>query len=85
MRQLEGPVFVEALDHSPVLVPGLDKIPPQPQFAEARSLVVGPHARLVGYEHELFRNPVLTFEPAQRVEDVELRSRVRSLRMDCVA
>jgi hypothetical protein len=58
MRQLEGPVFVEALDHSPVLVPGLDKIPPQPQFAEARSLIVGPHARLVGYEHELFRNPV---------------------------
>ena len=87
VRQLEGPVFVEALAGSPVIVPGLDKIPPQPLFTEIRSLVVGPNARITGYAEPLFRTPTLELSPGARVADLPAAGfyeRVRSFAMQCV-
>jgi hypothetical protein len=88
MRQLEGPVSVEAIDGAPIRVANLDRIPPQPLFSEVRSVLVGPHARIVGYHETLFREPVLELGPGSRLADVDalkLHERVQSMRMDCIA
>ena len=88
MRELGGPVFVEALGATPVIVPNLDAIPPQPRFSEVKSMTVGPHARIVGYGDKLFREPVLELAPGTRLADtseVAFHERVQSFHMECVA
>lgn len=88
VRQLEGPVYVEALSGSPVTVPGAAEIPPQPLFSEARSLELGPHARLQGYAAPLFRQPSLELAPGARVPDlgeVGFGEKVQSFRLSCAA
>jgi hypothetical protein len=49
VRQIEGPTFVEAIPGGVVEVPNMHEAGVQPLFVEARSLVVGPRARLIVY------------------------------------
>jgi hypothetical protein len=48
MRQIEGPTFVEAVPGAVLQVPNMEQAGMQPLFAEAKSLITGPHAKLVG-------------------------------------
>jgi hypothetical protein len=88
MRQLEGPVFIESIGARPVIVPDAEHRPPQPLFSQIGSLVVGPHARLVGYAAPLFREPRLQIPPGAQVPDVSaigFYDRVESLTLACEA
>lgn len=88
VRQLDGPTFVEALDATTVVVPGIASTPPQPLFSEVRSVVVGPHARLVGYAAPLFQRRDLELAPGARLPDVTqvaFYERVQSFRLECEA
>jgi hypothetical protein len=88
MRQLEGPVYAEAIHDLPLQVPGGAQAPPQPLLSDFKSLRVGPHARIVGFAHTLFREPVTELPagaehcdlPAQGFHD-----RVQSFVMHCQA
>jgi len=84
--QLEGPTYVEAIPGSIVLVPDLDRIPPQPLFERARSLIVGPNAKLVGYTETLFRGTPTVLDPGTKVPDaasVGYPQRFVSLTLEC--
>lgn len=85
MRQLEGPVYAEAVGSSPVIVPDLGSIPPQPLFEEVRSVVVGPHARLQGYGEALFRGAALALAPDSREADIDFGARIKSFTLQCEA
>lgn len=88
MRQLEGPAFVEALDSTTVVVPQIQSTSPQPLFSEVASVVVGPHARLVGYAAPLFRLQDLELAPGAALPDVSqvaFYERVRSFTLECEA
>ena len=88
MRQLEGPSFVEAIPSSVVRVPNLEDAGVQPLFAEARSLMVGPRAKLVGYSRTLFRGETTVVDPGTLVRDagsVGYPKRFASLRLLCEA
>lgn len=88
MRQVEGPMFVEAIPGSIVLVPDLDRIPPQPLFEKARSLIVGPNATLVGYTETLFRGTATVLDPGTQVRDggaIDYPGRFVSLTLQCKA
>ena len=88
MRQLEGPAFVEALGATEVLAPGIERAPPQPLFSEVRSMLVGPHARIVAYAEPLFGKKVLQLPPGARMDDlggVSLGERAGSFTMRCDA
>jgi hypothetical protein len=87
MRQLEGPAFVESIGATPVLVAGIEQTAPQPLFWQVRSLVVGPHARIVGYAETLFRAPSMELPPGMRIADaaaIGFYDRVQSFSMQCV-
>jgi hypothetical protein len=86
MHQVEGPLFAEAIPGSIILVAHLEQIPPQPLFEEARSLIVGPNARLVGYTETLFRGTATVLDPGTRVSDaasVGYPQRFVSLTLEC--
>jgi hypothetical protein len=86
MHQVEGPLFVEAIPGSIILVAHLEQIPPQPLFEEARSLIVGPNARLVGYTETLFRGTPTVLDPGTRVANtasVGYPQRFVSLTLEC--
>lgn len=88
MRQVEGPMFVEAIPGSIVLVPDLERIPPQPLFERARSLIVGPNAKLVGYAETLFRGTPTVVDPGTKLPDaaaVGYPQRFLSLTLECKA
>jgi hypothetical protein len=88
MRQVEGPIYVEAIPGSIVLVPGLEQIPPRPVFEEARSLIVGPNARLVGYSETLFRGTPTVLDPGTKLADAATLGyprRFASLTLECKA
>jgi hypothetical protein len=60
----------------------------QPLFAEARSLMVGPRAKLVGYSRTLFRGEATVIEPGTLVRDaaaVSYPERSASLMLECQA
>lgn len=67
MRQIDGPTLVEATAGSMIQGPGIAKAPPQPLLAEARSLEIGPGARLTGYRGTMFRGEASVLAPATRV------------------
>ena len=48
-------------------VPDMNRIPPQPLFENARSLIVGPNARLVGYTETLFRGTPTVLDPGTKL------------------
>ena len=88
MRQLEGPSFVEAIPGSVVGVQNMEEAGVQPLFAEARSLMVGPRAKLVGYSRTLFRGETTVVDPGTLVRDagsVGYPKRFASLRLLCEA
>ena len=88
MRQVEGPIYVEAIPGSIVLVPGLEQIPPRPVFEAARSLIVGPNARLVGYSETLFRGTPTVLDPGTKLADAATLGyprRFASLTLECKA
>jgi hypothetical protein len=88
MRQVEGPMFVEAIPGSIILVPDLERISPQPLFEKARSLIVGPNAMLVGYSETLFRGAATVLDPGTRVQDsaaIGYPGRFVSLTLQCKA
>lgn len=89
MRELEGPVFVEALGATPVLVDNLRETRPQPLFIDVRSVELGPHARLDAFAEPLFRAPpALAWGPGTRVADsaaAGFPGRIGSFRLQCVA
>jgi hypothetical protein len=88
MLQVEGPTFVEAIPGSIVLVPNLEKIPPQPLFENARSLIVGPNAKLVGYTETLFRGTATVVDPGTKVPNagsLGYPQRFGSLTLECKA
>lgn len=81
-------MFVEAIPGSIVLVPDLERIPPQPLFEKARSLIVGPNAMLVGYSETLFRGAATVLDPGSRVRDsaaIGYPGRFVSLTLQCKA
>lgn len=84
--QLRGRSDVEAFESGPVLEPDLKHVGGQKFIAEARSIVVGPNARLIGYERPRFRDQALTIGPGRQVVDVaalDFHERVRSLEVRC--
>ena len=86
MYQVEGPIYVEAIPGSIVLVPDLEKVPPQPLFEEARSLIVGPNARLVGYTETLFRGTPTVLDPGTKLANAASMGypwRFHSLTLEC--
>jgi hypothetical protein len=88
MYQAEGPMYVEAIPGSIILVPDLERIPPQPLFEKARSLIVGPNAKVVGYTETLFRGTPTVLDPGTRVPDtasVGYPQRFLSLTLECKA
>ena len=88
MHQVEGPIYVEAIPGSIVLVPDLEQILPQPLFEEARSLIVGPNAKVVGYSETLFRGTPTVLDRGTRVPDaasVGYPQRFFSLTLECKA
>jgi hypothetical protein len=88
MRQLEGPIFVEAMAGSPVVVPNMSQAGAQPLFNEVRSIAVGPHAKLRGYADTLFRKPTIALAPGSTVPDAQalaFHERVQSFEVLCEA
>ena len=69
MRQIEGPTFVEAIPGGVIVVPDMETAGVQPLFVEARSLQVGPHARLLGYQEPMFRGDTTVLEAGTMVRD----------------
>jgi hypothetical protein len=88
MRQLEGPVYAEALHDLPLHAPGGAQARPQPLLSEFKSLRVGPHARIVGFAQPLFREPVMELAAGSERSDVgaqHFHERVQSFVMHCQA
>ena len=88
MRQLEGPIYAEAIHELPLDVPGSAQAPPQPLLSEFKSLRVGPHARIVGFAQTLFREPVTELPAGAERTDLGAQGfheRVQSLAMHCQA
>jgi hypothetical protein len=88
MRQIEGPTFVEAIPGSMPSVPDAGQAGVQPLFAEARSLMTGPNARIVGYTQPLFRGVPTEIDPGTLVRDaasVGYPGRFASLILNCEA
>lgn len=88
MYQAEGPMFVEAIPGTIIMVAELDRIPPQPLFEKARSLIVGPHAKLVGYPETLFRGTPTVLDPGTKISDAASAGypqRFVSLTVECKA
>jgi hypothetical protein len=71
MRQLEGPSFVEAIPRTTITVPDQAQAGTQPLFSEVRSLVVGPHARVIGYAGKLFRGEATVLHPGTVAADAQ--------------
>jgi hypothetical protein len=88
MHQVEGPTYVEAIPGSIILVPDMDRIPPQPLFEKARSLIVGPNAKVVGYTETLFRGTPTVLDSGTKVPDAASAGypqRFLSLTLECKA
>jgi hypothetical protein len=87
MRQLEGPSSVEAIPRSAAAVPDMEDAGVQPLFSEVRSLIVGPHAKLIGYSGTLFRGEATVIDRATSARDAASVGypRFASLRMLCEA
>jgi len=88
MRQIEGPTFVEAIPGGVIVLPDEETAGVQPLFVEARSLQVGPHARLVGYSEPLFHGEATVLGPGTVVLDaaaIGYPQRFASLKLDCEA
>lgn len=88
LRQLEGPVYAEAIHELPLHAPGSTHTPPQPLLSEFRSLRVGPHARIVGFAQTLFREPVIEVPAGSEHTDLAAQGfhdRVHSFVMHCQA
>ena len=86
MRQVEGPTYVEAIPGAIVEVAELRGLPPQPLFGEARSLIVGPNARLVGYTETLFRGTPTVLDPGTKLANAASMGypwRFHSLTLEC--
>ena len=66
----------------------LERIPPQPLFEKARSLIVGPHAKVVGYTETLFRGTPTVLDSGTKVPDAASAGypqRFLSLTLECKA
>ena len=88
MRQIEGPTFVEAIPGGVIKVPDQETAGVQPLFVEARSLQVGPHARVLGYRETLFRGEATVLAPGTVVRDaaaIGYPQRFASLKLQCEA
>lgn len=88
LRQIEGPTFVEAVPGETVEVPDMKEAGVQPLFVEARSLAIGPHARLVGYSETLFRGEATVVPRGSQVRDASVigyPERFASIRLFCEA
>ena len=88
MREVEGPMQVEALGASAVVLPDSASAGVRPRFTEVRSLVLGPHARIVGYAQPLFREPSVMIDRGTSVADLatlDFHKRVTSFEMLCEA
>lgn len=84
--QLAGRSYVEsfATEIPGAVKPALDHVGGEAFFRDVSSLVVGPHARLVGYGERNFRGRELVLEPGQHL-NIELDESVRSFKIFCVA
>jgi len=88
MRQIEGPAMVEAVPGAVAELPDMKEAGVQPLFVEARSLMTGPHAKLIGYSDTLFRGAATVIDPGTRVRDLAqlgYPERFRSIRLHCEA
>ena len=88
MRQIEGPTFVEAIPGEVIVVPDMETAGVQPLFVEARSLQVGPHARILGYRETLFRGEATVLGPGTVVRDaaaIGYPQHFASLKLECSA
>jgi hypothetical protein len=83
--QLAGRTYVKAFETGPVVNPDLEAVGGESFLKEVRSVVVGPHARLVGYEEEGFGGDSITLRPGRHVVDVDRvgLQRARSLKVFC--
>ena len=85
--RLTGRTFIESFESGvTVREPDLEHVGGQSFMNEVRSLVVGPHARLVGYAEPRFRKESVTFESGRHVADLSrfrFQERVRSVKVFC--
>ncbi|HEX5767807.1 MAG TPA: hypothetical protein VFZ94_16490 [Burkholderiales bacterium] len=88
--QLAGRSYVEsfATEIPAAVKPELDHVGGESFFADVSSLIVGPHARLVGYGERNFRGRELVIGPGEYVSelaDIHFHERVRSFKLFCEA
>lgn len=86
--QFTGRTYIESFEPQAVAEPELQQAGGAPFLKRARSLALGPHARLVGYTGEWFDKPSLELEPGRRIGDlsaIDFHARVQSFKVLCVA
>ena len=87
MVKLNGPTFIERFEDEPVVIPELKPVGGPVFLRSIQSAIIGPRARLEGYEQPDYDNRSITLEPGQQVADlIDLRfhERVKSLQVNCV-
>lgn len=85
--RLNGPTFIEKFEADPVVIPELKNVGGPVFLRSAQSVIVGPRARLLGYESERFSKRSLVLDPGQQVADlvdIGFHERVESLQVECV-
>lgn len=87
VAKLNGPTFIENFEEGPVVTPELEPVG-GPTFLRAiQSAIVGPNARLMGFENVNYDKGTVTLDPGAQVPDlIELNfhERVDSLKVECV-
>ena len=86
VAKLNGPTFIERFENAPVEEPALKAVGGAVFLRSIQSAIVGPRARLVGYEDIKYSKRSVVLEPKQQVPDlVEVRfhERVSSLQVEC--
>lgn len=87
MVKLKGPTFIENFRDGPVVTPELKSVGGPIFLRSVQSAIIGPHARLVGYEGIRYSKRSLTLEAGQQVPDLidlGFHERVNSLQVECV-
>ena len=85
--RLNGPTFIEQFEADPVVIPELKSVGGPVFLRSVQSVIVGPRARLIGYEGIRFSKRSLELDPGQQVAnliEIGFHERVESLKLECV-
>lgn len=86
--RLQGPTFIEQFEHAPVVIPELKRVGGPVFLRTVQSVIIGPRARLIGFEDIRYDNRSLVLEAGQQVADlidIGFHQRVASLQVECVS